>query len=45
MGINMDTQWNYIYFSYKLYNNTFGQALALMYWNLTSYKQCSVNVI
>ncbi len=45
MGVNMDTQWNYIYFSCKLYNNSYGQAVAQMYWNLTSFKNCSINAI
>ena len=45
MGVNMDTQWNYIYLSYKLFNNSNGQAVAQMYWNLTSYKNCSIDAI
>ena len=45
MGVNMDTQWNYIYFSYKLYNNSYGLAVGQMYWNLTSFKNCSINAI
>ena len=45
MGVNMDTQWNYIYLSYKLYNNSYGQAVAQMYWNLTSFINCSMNAI
>ena len=45
MGVNMDTQWNYIYFSYKLFNNSYGQAVAWMYWNLTLFKNCSINAI
>ncbi len=45
MGVNMDTQWNYIYFSYKLYNNSYGLAVGQMYWNLTSFINCSMNAI